>query len=184
MRYFLLITAIVFAGVANAQAKLRYSAGLEAGLTKGNSDNSHAYLLTNGVVYKSLTAGIGAGIDDYVFRSLPLFADIKKTFGHRHLQPFINASVGININEAKDKLKSEYNYYPNVDYKNGFYARAMAGVSLPLYKRLRVFIDAGYSYKTTRISYPSYAYSTEQIETTNTDIYRFNRWVAAVGFWF
>ena len=184
MRYFFVSLIVMIAGAAHAQTKPRVTAGLEAAITKGNSDNSQAFFLTSGIAYKSWTTGAGAGVDGYVFRSLPLFIDVKKSFGHRRLQPFVNASAGININETKDEQKFLYSSYLNVNYRNGFYVRTIAGVSLPVYKRLRVFIDGGYSYKTTSVDYTSFSYSPDPAETTSTDIYRFHRWSLSIGFWF
>ena len=183
MRSFFVSLLLMFAVAVHAQ-KLPYGASLESALLKGNSQNSNAFLFTNGLSYKSWTAGVGAGIDNYVYRSLPLFIDIKKSFGHHPIQPFINASAGMNINEAKTSQKFQYDGYPSVNYKNGFYAKAMAGISLPVYKRLRIFVDAGYSYKTTRVDYTTYIYSPDAMEITNTDIYHFHRWNLSVGFLF
>lgn len=184
MRYFFVSLLLILSVAVHAQTKLQYSATLEASLLKGNSQNSNAFLFTNGLSYKSWTTGVGAGLDNYVYRSLPLFIDIKKTFGRGYLQSFVNASAGVNINEAKDDQKFQYFGYQNVDYKNGFYARAMAGISLPVNKKLRVFFKAGYSYKTTHITYASYAYPNDLTENTNTDVYWFNRWSLSAGFWF
>ena len=182
--YFFISLELMVSCAARAQTKPRYTAALEAAITKGNSDNSHAFLFTNSVAYKNWMAGVGISTDDYVFSSLPLFLDVKKSFGHRHLQPFVNASAGMNLNDAKNSQKFQYYAYPELNFKNGFYSRVMAGVSLPVYKRMRVFVSGGYSYKTTKVSYASSAYSGDIIKTTNTDIYRFNRWSFSAGFWF
>ncbi len=183
MRRLLFLLLVVSTVSAYAQKKPVYTASIEADLLMGDNKDSHSFLFSNGIAYRKWTADAGVGIDSYVFRSVPVFADIKKQFGHHRIRPFVNASAGINFSKEKESQKLYYYNLYNADYKNGFYGRITAGASLPIYKRCRFFLSGGYSYKTTRVTYLSYIYNPDMPNNqgVSKDIYRFNRWSLAIG---
>lgn len=168
--------------MVQAQPKPRYTASIEAGLARGSSDKSSVYFFSNGVSYKQLSAGIGVGIDKYSIRSIPLFLDLKKEFGKQKIKPFIDASAGINFPHPTTEQKMHYGgWEQSVDYKEGLFTKASVGVAMPLLHRLQFFINAGYSYKTSSVKFNQYYWS-EGMQGNTTDIYRYNRWFAALGF--
>ncbi len=168
--------------LVQAQTKPHYTASIEAGLTKGSSDKSSVYFFSNGVSYKQLSAGIGVGIDNYSIRSIPLFLDAKKEFGKHKIKPFIGASAGINFPNPTTEQKMIYGgWEQSVDYKHGFFTKASVGVSMSLLHRLRIFINTGYSYKTSSVKFNSY-YWLEGMSSNTIDIYHYNRWFVNIGF--
>ena len=185
MRLFLFfITMIAAIATAQAQSKPRYTAIIEARVLKGGSDNSNTILFTNGIRYKNAMAGVGVGIDNYLFRSVPLFVRVRKSFGNHILQPFISASAGINISHPTSGQKSSYFFSDSARFKNCFIADVSTGVSVKIYKQLRGFISAGFSYKTTKVIYKNGYYTPNEPTEPGTDIYRMNRWCISGGLWF
>ncbi len=179
---FVFIGFMMFAALyVDAQPKPHYTASIEAGLVKGSSDTKPVYFFSNGISYKNTTAGIGVGIDKYAIRSIPLFFDVKKSFGQHKIKPFIGASAGINIPFPTAEQKINNGWFQTGSFKTGFFSKALAGVSMPVSHRLRLFINAGYSYKTTSVQYKA-NYWPEGMDNTTSDIYHYNRWFAAIGF--
>ncbi len=180
------VFALFLSGVAfivEAQPKPHYTARIEAGLAKGSSDKSAVYFFTNSIAYKNISAGIGAGIDKYAFHSIPLFLDVKKEFGQHKFKPFADASAGVNIPNPTTEQKNSYaGWNQNGAFKNGFFTKASVGISMPVLRKLRMFINAGYSYKTTTVKMVTDYRPFDGQLTTTTDIYRYNRWFAAIGF--
>ncbi|HVY74956.1 MAG TPA: hypothetical protein VG890_09015, partial [Puia sp.] len=63
----------------------------QVGLLEGESGSSWQLQTVNGMSYKSWFAGIGVGLDYYRLRGIPLFLDLRKTFGHSRNKPFVYA---------------------------------------------------------------------------------------------
>lgn len=180
------VFVLFLSGVAltvKAQTKPHYTASLEAGLARGSSDKSAVYFFTNSISYKNISAGIGAGIDKYSIHSIPLFFDVKKEFGQHKIKPFVDASAGINIHNPTTEQKNTYgSWNPNSTFKNGFFTKASVGISMPVLHKLRMFVNAGYNYKTTTVKMVNDYRPFDGDLTTTTDIYRYNRWFATLGF--
>lgn len=180
----LIVLFMLIAATAHGQNKPMYTAGVEAGWLRGNNGSSMAYFLSNGIRYKTVSAGVGIGTDNYFIRSVPLFLDIRKDFGHHRFQPYVSYAAGINISAIKDGQKQTYAGYQNYNVNNGFFMKASAGASLAVYKKIRFYTGFGYSYKTTRTQYDTYSYYPEQTSRKGTDIRRMNRWNIVAGFRF
>ncbi len=180
----LFLILIFFSTRAHSQSKLTYTAGVEASILKGSSDKSNAVLFTNGLLYKNIMFGAGAGVDNYFYRSVPLFLDVRKQFGKARVQPFINASAGINFSHLTSEQKQSYAAYNNPDYKNGFYLKTSVGISVKVDNHIKIQVNGGYNYKTTKVTFDSYSYNPEPTLDKSTDIYRMNRWAFGAGLWF
>ncbi len=183
MKFVFALFLLSLALIVQAQPKPHYTASIEAGLARGSSDKSSVYFFNNGISYKNISAGIGAGIDKYALHSLPLFFDVKKEFGKHKFKPFVNASAGINIPHPTADQKNSYGgWNQNSAFKNGFFTKATVGISMLVSHKLRMFINAGYSYKTTAVKGVNDYRTSGGQWTTSTDIYHYNRWFAAIGF--
>ena len=184
MHKLFLLFSLVATITIHAQSKPSYTAGIEAGILKGGSDKSNAILFTNGIRYKNVMVGLGGGIDNYLFRSVPLFLSVRKGFGSRAVQPFVGASAGINFSHPTNDQKQFYSAYDSAHFKNGFIADASAGIAIKIYKQLHIFISAGYSYKTEKVIYKNDYFMINIPRDNRTDIYRMNRWYFSTGLWF
>ncbi len=115
------------------------------GIREGQIGTAFQLQTINRATYRSWFAGIGAGLDYYRFRTIPLFIDFRKTFGKRPDKLFVYADFGVSYGWLKDNQKNLYLPYDH--YSNGFYNDLGFGYSVDLGKSNRVLISLGYSCK-------------------------------------
>jgi hypothetical protein len=111
----------------------------------------------NGIKYKTWFAGLGASLDNYGYRSIPAFVDVRKTFGNKTWQPFIYADAGINFPIYSSALPRKQ--WGNDAYKfyNTFYGETGIGLSKSINTTTKFILTIGYSFK--HFSYLQYNYS-------------------------
>jgi len=124
---------------------------IQVGYLTGDAGSAFQIQTINGMQYKSWFGGIGVGIDDYRFRSIPLFFDFRKEFGFSKDFFFIYAGVGMNFMWITDKQKKDYNvnYYGATDFSNGLYYDAGIGYKAKLNNRIAIFVSPGFNHKST-----------------------------------
>jgi hypothetical protein len=98
----------------------------------------------NGIRYKTWFAGVGAGIDYYTRRGIPVFLDVRKDIFEKRSTPFLYADAGIHL--VRDRKEALSRWDQNT-YSNGFYGDAGVGYKLHLHGAGRLLVSAGYSYK-------------------------------------
>ena len=76
----LFIALLFFALSMQAQKKseLNFSSINQVGFLKGSSDQALQIQTVNGVAYETWFAGVGAGLDDYNFKTFTIFAELRK----------------------------------------------------------------------------------------------------------
>src|SRR5687768_15390308 len=106
---FILTLLFIFCtGIATAQKNEKkgcscsFQSLLNIGLLEGQESSEFQIQTINGIQYKGWFAGIGAGVDYYRFRSIPLFLDIRKNILNKNFTPFIYADAGIHFPWKKD----------------------------------------------------------------------------------
>lgn len=127
---------------------------LSSGVVIGQSAVKPLYQATGGVSHDSYFAGIGAGYDDYRFRTIPLFADGRINFGYKkvgfiYLQAGYNFPVNYQSEEEFSKVKDRL--------KGGAYLDGGIGFRLWPGRWSRVLLSAGYSRK-YMVQEKAYAY--------------------------
>jgi hypothetical protein len=120
-----------------------FQSAIQAGLLEGQRGSAFQLQAINGVSYKTWAAGIGAGLDYYHTRSIPVFVNLRKAFGTSQQTPFLYASGGYNIPWLKDEDKS----WGFQEANGGLYYDAGIGYQLPVLKKSVLFFTAGYSQK-------------------------------------
>jgi len=125
----------------------------QAGLLEGQIGSAFQIQTINGLQYRSWFAGIGAGIDYYRFRGIPLFIDLRKEFGHSGNKFYIYMGTGMHFIWLTDKQKNEFNlnHFGSNDFSNGLYAGAGVGYKVELNNQLAIFISPGFIYKKTEV---------------------------------
>ncbi len=112
---FCIIGSMLFAQQKRSAFKkqLKFSTVTQLGLLAGNTSSSAAVQLINGVTYKKMYVGLGTGLDYYLYRGFPFFADVRYQFSQQRNSMFVYADGGIhfpwqqkNINGVEVKLKS------------------------------------------------------------------------------
>jgi hypothetical protein len=129
----------------------------QVGLLNGEKGSALQFQTINGVSRKDWFGGIGIGMDYYHFRSIPVFADLRKTFGRSKNKPFVYADGGISFTWATDKQK--YSQDPGDHLSNGLYLDAGAGYQIHISRHNALLLSLGYSYKNVKEYVPLYYYS-------------------------
>lgn len=114
-----------------------------AGFSKGQSDQAFLWQIVPGLQYKTWFAGIGAGLDQYYLRGVPLFVDVRKYISPR-LPLFLYADAGLHFPWIK---KTESSIWYTEDYKKGFYYDTGLGWSFNVNKQNKMIFSAGFSGK-------------------------------------
>src|SRR6478735_4853047 len=141
--------------------------------------------LINGFQKGNLFAGVGLGLDYYLYRTVPLFADFRYEFGKAKNKFFAYADGGVNFDWV------EQNYYDgpifiwegssnSSEFHDGAYTDLGLGYMVGTKKGRGLLLSISHSYKSLKktISYPDW-----RTQETITDIYHynFNRIVWKVG---
>ena len=87
-------------------------------------------------------AGIGAGLDFYVQRGVPLFADLRSKFSTQRKSFFIYTDAGVHVPWIKNKEQRNI-----ISQTTGLYTDAGVGFQLATKKGDAFLFSAGYTYK-------------------------------------
>ena len=118
------------------------------GLVNGSTGSSMMLQSTVGYSVKHTFAGLGAGLDLYKFRSVPLFLDLRQELGHKKQNIFLYGQGGYNLPWVTDQQKNE-SPFSNSGYKGSWYYDAGLGYRIRINTNALLF-SAGYSYKELR----------------------------------
>lgn len=117
----------------------------QIGILAGSQRDALLIQTINGVSIKNWETDIGIGIDNYNERSIPLFVDIRRTFGKRTNAPFAYADAGINFGWL-NFIQREQQSFP--DYKQpSWYYDAGMGWKIALKNKAAILLSAGYTLK-------------------------------------
>jgi hypothetical protein len=134
----LTITGVCF---AQGKDKFRFTSSNQIGTLSGESSTEFQMQTINGVRYKTITAGVGLGLDFYYEQTIPLFIDLRKTVFDKASTPFIYADAGYSFLTRGSKPEYE------MGRKGGIYYAIGIGYELPLQGKVKLVLDGGYSYK-------------------------------------
>jgi hypothetical protein len=133
------------AGETTAQEKkdehLSLYSIFQEGIVTGESGTVLQLQLINGIRYKTFFAGAGAGLDYYYERSIPVFLDLRKKIFDKLSAPFLYADGGYAFLRQKTRDAGQMDSHGGLFYELG------AGYEVHLYKKLKLLLCAGYSYK-------------------------------------
>ncbi len=144
----ILIHAILFVAVfpALSQKKMQFQSVNTFELISGQSPLSTGFQSVNGFKFSSWFAGVGVGVDNYHYKTLPLFFDGRKFFGNEK-RAFGYGDVGYDF-PIKDKPGKEISYYnSSYHFTGGIYTDLGVGYEFLLNKKNAFSFSLGYSYK-------------------------------------
>ena len=145
-RVFLFLTIILFATTGFAQRKkIHFQSINTISFIGGDSPAKTGFGSTNGIVFSSWFAGIGAQVDNYHFKTVPVFFDGRKYFGSES-RLFIYADIGTNLPVQKKPGKEFYDY-SRFYYSGGIFCAAGIGCLFPVTKKASFLFGIGNSYK-------------------------------------
>lgn len=159
---------------------VQFQSILQTGVLSGETESAFVVQTINGIRWKPLSAGIGVGIDNYVFRTIPVFADIRADILKRKNTPFVFADAGPQFCWLQNN--QEASSFFNPEYKAGFYFNAGAGYKMNLFKKNALIFSAAFSLKKvneTQNPYCDFAACPEQKPTLNQ--YTFKRLSLMLG---
>ncbi|MDE3181827.1 MAG: hypothetical protein KGM16_00280 [Bacteroidota bacterium] len=144
-----IILVAVFPSIAQ-QKKIQFHSINTFELISGQSPLSTGFQSINGFRFSSWFTGAGIGVDNYNYKTLPLFFDARKFFGVEK-RAFLSGDIGYNF-PMKDKPGKEISYYTSYYYSSyhftgGIYTDIGIGYQIPLYKKTNLVFSLGYSYK-------------------------------------
>ena len=181
----LFIPATVYINAQNNKAQYRFHSINSLVLVNGWAGPAASIQSVNGFKKGRWFAGVGAGIDYYRYRTVPLFADIRYEAGKKINKFFAYANAGINFTWVQDYLIIEptiWNNNTSNDFKNGLYTDAGIGYSVGMKNENAFVLSLGYSQKNlSEISTYQWR-SGEWFTTKNT--YHLNRIMLKAGWKF
>jgi hypothetical protein len=190
-KYFFLLTFISLSIFSFAQKKdpaYKFHSINNISLLNGDNEVSAGLQSINGFQKENWFAGVGVGLDYYVYRSVPLFADFRYEFGKTKNKFFAYADGGINFDWVK-----EYYYDGPIfiwegannqgEFHNGIYTDVGLGYLVANKKGGGLVLSLGHSHKSLK---ETINYADWRTQQTVTDIYRYNlnRIVVKVGWKF
>ena len=197
MRKQLFISLSLVAFVLQLQAqqkatpKLVFHSIEQAALVNGNNAVSGALQTVNGVGYNNWFAGVGAGLDFYRYRSVPLFLDLRRSFEvKKGNKLFVYADGGYNLPWVKSKAPelAIWGWPNNTDYKykGGAYMEAGFGYAVQFKGGNALLLSTGYSHKYFSEKRTTITRTGENTETTDLQkfAYSMNRLMIKLGWQF
>jgi hypothetical protein len=136
----------VMAVSATAQKKkIHFQSVNQFAMVGGESHMNTAFQTINGINFSNWFSGIGIGIDNYRYKTLPLFMDGRWYFGDDR-NGFVYGDIGYNF-PMKNKLGKEIYNYSTYHFTGGIYTDLGIGYQVPLYKRYSLLFSLGYGSK-------------------------------------
>lgn len=111
----------------------------------GENGKSAAYQAVNGIQFSNWFSGIGLAIDNYRYKSLPLFVDGRRFFG-RQKNTFIYGNLGYNF-AMKNAPEKDIYYYGTYHFSGGVYTDLGIGYRFYLGKHSSLLFSLGNSLK-------------------------------------
>lgn len=148
----LIVTLCLFISAARCQNKIQphpFVMTIQGGIMEGQTDKTvPQFQLLGGIKKDTWLLSLGAGMDYYGARSIPLFLDVKNIFGKKSNSFFGYGALGYNFSWLRDNEKIKNWWVPSVnDQKGGLFYEAGVGYKIAVKNKMGFGLSAGYSYK-------------------------------------
>lgn len=149
MRLLFQLVLLLLSMQASAQNKsFSFQSSVQVGLLEGEVGSAFQLQTVHGFRYKTWFGGLGAGLDYYHSRTIPLFLSFRKAFSSGVKTPFVYANGGYNFPWLREQDESWYESTSD----GGLYYDAGVGYQLPVLKNSALFFTLGYSQKNFSIT--------------------------------
>ncbi len=162
-------------------------------LVNGNNSVSANLQSVNGFQKGALFAGLGTAIDYYLYRSVPVFADLRYEFGpkgplqgKKKNKYFVYGDAGINFNWIQDQFfddPSIWNGNASNSFKNGMYNDIGLGYNIKMKKEGALVLAIGYSQKNLKETETYLDWRTSEL-LKRENVYNLRRIMLKVGWQF
>ena len=122
-----------------------FSSQISSGIVEGQQNTNFHVEILNGIHYKTWFGGIGAGLDYYYYRSIPVYLSGIKYISPRNHSFFIQGDAGANF-VWEDEMISNRNEVGH-EFKPGLYWNGILGFATGLDRKNAFSFGLGYSYK-------------------------------------
>jgi Lipid A 3-O-deacylase (PagL) len=164
------------------QQSLQFKTIVQGGLLAGSSGEAAALQAIHGVQWKNLYAGVGAGLDFYMQRGVPIFADFRYRFSKQRKSFFVYTDAGVHVPWIKNKEDRNI-----LSQRTGLYTDVGIGFQLATKKADAFLFSAGYTYKHISETQEGFSWQPWPQPAGQNDLhydYHFNRIVLKFGFMF
>lgn len=108
----------------------------------------------HGIKFKNnCSIGIGAAMDMYKMVSVPVFLDVRKSFGNKMFIPFMYANAGLNFNLHDEQYPKYQNGLEAYQFKNSFYSALGIGIKRKISSSANFLFSFGLSTKQFKYNY-------------------------------
>jgi hypothetical protein len=157
------LSIISFAQEKKKNCSCAFRSLFNLGILEGEKGSEFHLQTIQGLRFGKWFTGIGAGLDYYQARTIPLFVDIRREFFNKKNAPFIYADGGYNFAWPTKDDKEHYGI--KIKYDGGLYYDVGLGYRITAGKQAAFLLSAGYSYKFLRekrfnpvcVTYPCYS---------------------------
>jgi hypothetical protein len=122
----------------------QFSSIAQLGILEGESGTTFQLQTINGIRFRTWSVGLGAGLDYYHYRTIPLFVDLRKDILNRSRTPFVYADLGMHFAWVQDENKMGW---ARTEFSNGLYYGFGVGYRLGLKKKDAFLFSLGYAFK-------------------------------------
>ncbi len=137
---------LLYCCTAAAQEKLRFHSQNYLGLLEGQKGPAFQVQSINGVQRGTWFGGVGAGLDYYYYRSIPLFLSVNKYFKAGDGFFFLSADGGVNI-VWDESMQEAANPWLTSHFTPAPYFSGGLGYMIGLRGRHALLMNVGYSVK-------------------------------------
>jgi hypothetical protein len=183
-KWWLIVLLLPFASLSQEQEKekdvprLNLHVIASGGVATGEKDTKAVAQLSGGLVFGSFFTGAGIGIDFYHFKTIPVFADLRYSFGPKKAL-FVYANGGYHFTATRN---FEPVFATKDVLKGGLYLDGGFGVQVIASPKDRVGISFGFSRKSNvHIVRYSPCGGTCPDEVVSRSYYTFNRIVSKLS---
>ncbi len=190
LKYLFLIALSVsclFSVAQNKKTGYKFHSINSVTLINGSNVTSAALQSVNGFKKGPLFAGLGLGLDYYLYRTIPVFADLRYEFGKNKNKFFAYTDAGVNASWVRE---NNYNgiLIPEIymiinQYHDGFYMDAGMGYKVKIKKQNSLVLAIGHSQKTLK-QISSYFDGMSNSRVIDVYHYKLNRIVLKAGWEF
>jgi len=145
LAFILIISFAATSPLLAQKKKVRFQSVNQFAIVGGKNHVNTAFQTINGIKFSDWFAGIGIGIDNYRYKTLPLFLDGRWHFGEDK-KAFFYGDLGYNF-PMKNKPGKEVYYYNTYDFSGDIYTDFGIGFQLSLNKYSSLIFSLGHSYK-------------------------------------
>ncbi|RZK46925.1 MAG: hypothetical protein EOO94_01760 [Pedobacter sp.] len=132
-----------------ATKKIHYTSQNYVGIVDGEYKPAFQLQTIHGVSYQTWFIGLGAGLDYYLLRSIPVFAALNKDLRIKNRVFYVSGEIGTNFPWIKNGQLPVYGYSSGAsNYSEGVYWSGGIGYKAFLKNRTdAILINLGYSHK-------------------------------------